>query len=65
MNWTISHAIYSVAAWILSIVLIGYVLLAILAILDLIFLIIAAVQASERKAWKYPLTIPFFDVEAL
>lgn len=62
LNWTISHAIYSVAAWILSVVLIGYVLLAILAILDLIFLIIAAVKASERHAWKYPISIPFFDV---
>ena len=64
LNWTISHAIYSVAAWILSVILIGYVLLAILALLDLVFLIIAAVKAGERKAWKYPLSIPFFDVQS-
>ena len=38
-------------------ILIGFVLLAILHVLNVVFVIIAAVRASEGKMYRYPLTL--------
>jgi len=59
-NWLISVIIYAVISMILLLVGIGALLLAVLAILSLVFPIIGAVKASEGKLWVYPLSIKFF-----
>jgi len=57
LNFQISMLIYNVVAGILCLVLIGFVLLAILHILNVVFVIIAAFKASEGQMYRYPLTL--------
>ena len=57
LNFQISMLIYNVVAGILCLVLIGFVLLAILHVLNVVFVIIAAFRASEGQMYRYPLTI--------
>lgn len=59
-NWLISVLIYAVISMVLLLIGIGALLLAVLAILSLVFPIIGAVKASEGKVWPYPLSIKFF-----
>jgi len=59
LNWQISTIIYVIISMILTIVLIGFVLLVIVGILNVIFCIIAAIKASDGKLWEYPLAIKF------
>lgn len=59
LNWQISLAIYMIVAFILFFVFIGMILLPALAVLNLIFCILAAVKASKGELYKYPLTIKF------
>ena len=59
-NWIISELIYLVITGLLSLLLIGLPLLLTVAILGIIFPIIAAVKASNGETWKYPLSIQFF-----
>lgn len=62
LNWAISFWIYSAVAGVLMFVLVGFVIWPILVVLDIVFCIIAAVKAGNRQPWKYPLSIPFFQV---
>ncbi|HEY4558065.1 MAG TPA: DUF4870 domain-containing protein [Enteractinococcus sp.] len=62
LNWAISYIIYTVASLVLMLVLIGWVTWLVFLVLDIVFCIIAAVKAGNRQAWKYPLSIPFFQV---
>ncbi|NWN88623.1 MAG: DUF4870 domain-containing protein [Micrococcaceae bacterium] len=64
LNWTFSFLIYAIVAWVLTFVLIGFLMYFALIIINLVVCIIAAVKANERIAWQYPLAIPFFKVEA-
>jgi uncharacterized Tic20 family protein len=57
MNFQISMLIWNVIAGILCLVLIGIPLLILLHILNIIFVIVATIQASEGKFYRYPLTI--------
>ncbi|MCD6405048.1 MAG: DUF4870 domain-containing protein [Planctomycetes bacterium] len=64
LNFQISMAIYAVVAALFAVVAalfifvrIGMVLLAAIAIVDLVFLIIAAIKAHKGEAYRYPLTI--------
>jgi uncharacterized protein len=57
LNFQISMLIYNVIAGILCLVLIGFVILAILHILNLVLVIIASIQASEGKFYRYPIAI--------
>jgi hypothetical protein len=57
LNFNISVLIYSVIAWILVIVLIGFVALAALFVFQVVFTIIAAVKTSNGESYRYPLTI--------
>ena len=59
LNWQISFTIYMIISGILALVLIGFVLIPILSILNLVFSIIGAIKASEGTVWRYPLSIPF------
>ena len=49
--------IYNVIAGVLCLVLIGFIILAILHILNLVLVIVASIQASEGKLYRYPITI--------
>ena len=57
MNFQISMLIWNVIAGILCLVLIGIPILILLHILNIIFVIVASIQASEGKLYRYPLTI--------
>lgn len=57
MNFQISFTIYLIVAWITVFILIGFVLVPLLAIADLVLLIIAAIKASKGELYRYPFTI--------
>ena len=57
LNFQISMLIYNLVAGVLCLVLIGFALLAILHILNVVFVIIAALKASEGQMYRYPLTL--------
>ena len=57
LNFQISMLIYNLVAGLLCLVLIGFALLAVLHILNVVFVIIASLKASEGHMYRYPLTI--------
>ena len=57
LNFQISMLIYDAIAAILCIVLIGIPILIALWILNTVLVIIASIQASEGKFYRYPITI--------
>jgi len=57
LNFQISMLIYDAIAAILCIVLIGIPILIGLWILNTVLVIIASIQASEGKFYRYPITI--------
>ena len=57
MNFQISMLIWNVIAGILCLVLIGIPILILLHILNVIFVIVASIQASEGKLYRYPLAL--------
>jgi hypothetical protein len=59
LNFQISMTIYSIIAAILIIVLIGWLLLGLLFLLNIILVIMAAIKASEGELYEYPFTIRF------
>jgi uncharacterized Tic20 family protein len=61
LNFQISMLIYNAVALVFCLILIGFVFLAILWVLNAIFVIIAAIQASDGKFYRYPMTIRFIQ----
>src|SRR5436309_9626072 len=61
LNFQISMLIYDAVAAILCIVLIGIPILIGLWILNTVLVIIASIQASEGKFYRYPITIRFIS----
>jgi len=59
VNFQISMSIYGLVAALLCFVCIGIPLLVAVYIVDLIFLLIAAVKANNGYHYRYPLTIRF------
>lgn len=59
VNFQITMLIYGLIAAVLCLVLIGFALLAILHVLNVVFVIVAALRASEGKLYRYPLAIRF------
>ena len=57
LNFQISMLIYNIVAGVLCLLLIGFALLAVLHILNVVFVIIAALKASEGQLYRYPLTL--------
>ena len=53
LNFQISMLIYNLIAGVLCLVLIGFVVLLILHILNLVLVIVASIQASEGKFYRY------------
>ena len=61
MNWLISSFIYLVISGLLVLVLVGIPLLIAVAILTVVFPVMAALKANEGQLWSYPLTIRFLQ----
>ena len=59
VNWMLSFTIYFIGAAILSIVLIGIPMIIGLLVVNLIFVILGAVRASEGQLFTYPMSINF------
>src|SRR2546423_10322700 len=57
MNFQISMVIWYCVAAILCLVLIGIPILILLHLLNIIFVIVASIQASEGRVYRYPLSI--------
>jgi uncharacterized Tic20 family protein len=57
VNFQISMMIYNAIAALLCIVLIGIPILVILHFLNIVFVVIAAIQASDGKLFRYPLSM--------
>ncbi len=61
LNFQISMLIYNVVAAVFCLILVGFVFLLVLWVLNAVFVIIAAVEASDGKFFRYPLTIRFIQ----
>jgi uncharacterized Tic20 family protein len=59
LNFQITMAIAAVVGGILTIVFIGFIILAAVSVLVIVFSIIAAVKANQGLAYQYPLAIKF------
>jgi uncharacterized Tic20 family protein len=57
LNFQISMLIYSVIAGVLCLIIIGFALLVLLHILNVVLVIIASLRASEGRLYRYPLAI--------
>ena len=57
LNFNITVGIAAVVSWILCFILIGFLLLAVLAIGWLVFVIIATIKANEGTTYRYPFTL--------
>ena len=65
LNWLLSTLIYAIISCILLVIFIGLPMLIVLAALNVIFPIIGAINANSGKVWKYPLSINFFNPDAV
>lgn len=63
INWLISSFIYLAVSGMLSMVLIGIPFLIAVALLDVVFPVIAGIKANNGELWKYPLAIQFIRAE--
>ena len=61
VNFQISMLIYNVVAAFFCLVLIGFFFLAVLWVLNAVFVIIAAIKASDGEFYRYPMTIRFIQ----
>ncbi len=61
VNFQISMLIYEAVALVFCLILVGFVFLAILWVLNAVFVIIAAIHASDGKFYRYPMTIRFIQ----
>ncbi|HXO77650.1 MAG TPA: DUF4870 domain-containing protein [Puia sp.] len=57
LNFQITVYLAGIVAWILAIVLIGFLLLAIIGIANLVLVIVATIKASENKIYRYPFNL--------
>ena len=57
LNFQLSMLIYNVIAAILIIALIGIPLLILLYVLNIVFVIVASIQAGDGKLYRYPVAI--------
>ena len=57
LNFQISLTIYGIVAALLAFVFIGFLLIPVLFVLQIVLTIVATIRVSEGKAYEYPLTI--------
>ncbi len=61
LNFQLSMLLYTVISAVFCLVLIGFVFIAILWVVNAVFVIIASIQASDGKLYRYPMTIRFIQ----
>lgn len=61
LNFQISLTIYAIVAGILTLVFIGFILLAVLYIAGIIYVILASIAANKGEVYRYPMTIRFIQ----
>ena len=61
LNFQISMLIYNAVAVVFCLVLIGFFFLAVLWVLNAVLVIVASIQASDGKFYRYPMTIRFIQ----
>ena len=61
VNFQLSMLLYNLIAAVFCIILIGFAFLLILWVLNTVLVIIAAIQASDGKFYRYPMTIRFLQ----
>jgi uncharacterized Tic20 family protein len=54
LNFQITMFIYVMAAFLLSFLCIGFILLPVVAILDIVFIVIATIKANDGVHYRYP-----------
>jgi uncharacterized protein len=59
LNFQLSITIYSIIAGLLCFIFIGFLLLAVLVVVDLILVIKASIRVSNGQEYRYPYTIRF------
>ena len=59
LNFQITMTIAAIISGLLTIVIIGFILLAVIGVLVIVFSIIAAVKANQGQPYTYPLSIKF------
>lgn len=59
LNFQITMCIAALISWALCFVLIGFVLLPLVVIVNLVFVIIAGIKANDGIAYRYPFCIRF------
>jgi len=55
-DWQIMLMVYTFVSGLLAILIIGILFLIVLFVLDIVFVLIAAVKAANGEAWNYPIT---------
>ena len=63
LNFKLSLLIYVIISAVLALVGIGFILLILLGIFDLVCTVLAIIKASEGKVYRYPLTIKFIAMD--
>lgn len=61
LNFQLSMLLYIVLAIPLIFIVIGIVIIAFLAVLNIVFIVVASVRASKGEEFRYPLAIPFIQ----
>jgi len=61
VNFQISMLIYNGIAVVFCLVLVGFAFLAVLWVLNAVFVVVASIQASDGKFYRYPMTIRFIQ----
>ncbi len=59
LNFQISITIYLIISVILALLLIGFILVGVLWVFNLVMVIIAGIKANDGEWYRYPLTIRF------
>ncbi len=62
LNFQLTIIIAFIVSFVLMLILIGFVLAFVIGIFDFIFCIIAAVESSKGKNYRYPVAIRFVKV---
>jgi uncharacterized protein len=61
LNFQISMLLYTLISGVFCLILIGFLFLAILWVLNAVLVIIASIQASDGKFYRYPMAIRFIQ----
>jgi uncharacterized Tic20 family protein len=57
LNFQISMALYGLVGWLMTLILIGWLILGLLIILNLIFIGMATINVNRGKAYHYPFNL--------